>query len=160
MQLREFNSTAQACFASNWDYNRIQVFFFFKLKYSWGTWKNSNLSTPTHNVHTPPPTSWICLQCGRPGFDSWVGKIPWRRERLPTPVFWPGEFHGLYSPWGHKESDTTEWISPSLTEMIEWKCESGFLSITSSVQQRVRSCSLHCECENKNGKSLAAFKLA
>ena len=34
--------------------------------------------------------------------------IPWRRERLPTPVFWPGEFHGLYSPWGHKESDTTE----------------------------------------------------
>ena len=27
------------------------------------------------------------------------GKIlPWRRERLPTPVFWPGEFHGLYSP--------------------------------------------------------------
>ena len=28
-------------------------------------------------------------------FDPWVGKIPWRRERLPTPVFWPGEFHGL-----------------------------------------------------------------
>ena len=45
---------------------------------------------------------------GRPGFDPWVGKIPWRRERLPTPVFWPGEFHGLCSPWGHKESDTTE----------------------------------------------------
>ena len=29
-------------------------------------------------------------------FSSWVGKIPWRRDRLPTPVFWPGEFHGLY----------------------------------------------------------------
>ena len=43
----------------------------------------------------------------RPGFDPWVGKIPWRRERLPTPVFWPGEFCGLNSPWGHKESDTT-----------------------------------------------------
>ena len=27
--------------------------------------------------------------------QSWVGKIPWGRERLPTPVFWPGEFHGL-----------------------------------------------------------------
>ena len=27
---------------------------------------------------------------------------------LPTPVSWPGEFHGLYSPWGHKELDTTE----------------------------------------------------
>ena len=41
----------------------------------------------------------------------WVGKIPWRRERLPVPVFCPGEFHGLCSPWGHKESDTTEWLS-------------------------------------------------
>ena len=28
------------------------------------------------------------------------GKIPWRRERLPTPVFWLREFHGLYHPWG------------------------------------------------------------
>ena len=27
-------------------------------------------------------------------FDPWVWKIPWRRERLPTPVFWPGEYHG------------------------------------------------------------------
>ena len=51
------------------------------------------------------------LQCRRPGFDPWVGKIPWRREKLPTPVFWPGEFHGLYSPWGCKESDRTEQLS-------------------------------------------------
>ena len=50
----------------------------------------------------------ICLECGRLGFDPWVGKIPWRRERLPTPVFWPGEFHGLYGPWGLKESGTIE----------------------------------------------------
>ena len=50
----------------------------------------------------------ICLQCRRPEFDPWVGKILWRRERLPTPVFWPGEFQGLYSPWSCKESDTTE----------------------------------------------------
>ena len=51
------------------------------------------------------------LQCGRPGFYPWVGKIPWRRKRLPTPVFWPGECHGLCSPWGLKESDTTEQLS-------------------------------------------------
>ena len=48
-------------------------------------------------------------------WETWVqplvGKIPWRRERLPTPVFWPGEFHGLYSPWGCKELDTTEQLS-------------------------------------------------
>ena len=46
-------------------------------------------------------------------FDPWVGKIPWRRNWLPTPVFSPGEFHGHrslkgYSPWGHKQSDMTE----------------------------------------------------
>ena len=50
----------------------------------------------------------IHLQCVKPGFDPWVGKIPWKRERLPTPVFWSGEFRGLYSSWGHKESYTTE----------------------------------------------------
>ena len=56
--------------------------------------------------------------CGSAGKESacnvgdlgspWVGKIPWRRERLPTPVLWPGEFHGLYSPWGGKELDMTK----------------------------------------------------
>ena len=53
-------------------------------------------------------------QCRIPGFNPWVGKIPWRRKRLPTPVFWPGEFHDLYSPWGLKDSDTTEQFSPLL----------------------------------------------
>jgi len=47
--------------------------------------------------------------------DPWVGMIPWRRERLPTPVFWPGEFHGLYSPWGLKESNMTERLSLHFT---------------------------------------------
>ena len=49
-------------------------------------------------------------------FNPWVGKMPWRRERLPTPAFWPGEFHGLDSPWGHKESDMTEQLSLSLVK--------------------------------------------
>ena len=47
--------------------------------------------------------------------ETWVQSLgredPWRRERLPTPVFRPGEFHGLYSPWGLKEADTTETLS-------------------------------------------------
>ena len=52
-------------------------------------------------------------QCRRPGFDPWVGKLPWRREWLPIPVFLPGESHGQkslagYSSRGHKESDMTE----------------------------------------------------
>jgi len=32
-------------------------------------------------------------------FDPWLGKIPWRREQLPTSVFWSGAFHGLLRPW-------------------------------------------------------------
>ena len=56
-------------------------------------------------------------------FDPWLGKIPWRRERLLTPVFWPGEFHGLYSPWGHKEWDTTEQLS-----LLEQDSNPGFLN--------------------------------
>ena len=53
------------------------------------------------------------LQCGRPGFDPYVGTIPWRRAWQLTPVFLLGKFHGQrslvgYSPWGRKESDTTE----------------------------------------------------
>ena len=53
----------------------------------------------------------IHLQCRRPGFNPWHGKISWRREWQPTPVFLPGEFHGQRSPWGHKELDTTEWLT-------------------------------------------------
>ena len=37
-----------------------------------------------------------------------LGRFPWRKERLPTPVFSPEEFHRLYSPWSRRESDTTE----------------------------------------------------
>ena len=54
-----------------------------------------------------------CWRCKRHGFSPWGGKIPWRRAWQPTPVFFPGESHGQSSlvgcsPWGHKESDTTE----------------------------------------------------
>ena len=46
-------------------------------------------------------------------FDPRVGKIPWRRKWQPPPVLLPGKSHGQsilvgYSPWGCKESDTTE----------------------------------------------------
>ena len=103
-----------------------------------------------------PGSPRICLQCRRIRFDSWVGKIPWRRDRLPTAVFWgfpegsdgkestcnvgdldsvpglgrsPGGRHGNpfqysclenplgqtslvgSSPWGHRKSYTTKWLS-------------------------------------------------
>ena len=36
----------------------------------------------------------ICLECGRPRFNPWVGKIPWRRKWQPTLVFLPGKSYG------------------------------------------------------------------
>ena len=47
--------------------------------------------------------------------DFRVGYFHISQKRLPTPVFWPGEFHGLCSPWGRKESDTTERFSLHFT---------------------------------------------
>ena len=63
------------------------------------------------------------MQCGRLEFDPWVWKILWTRGRLPTPVFWPAEFHGQrrlagYNPWGHKESDKTERLSTQIDGYI------------------------------------------
>ena len=53
------------------------------------------------------------LQCRKPGFDPWIGKIPWRRERLPTTVFWPREVYG-----GRKELDMTEQLYLSTQDSL------------------------------------------
>ena len=49
----------------------------------------------------------------RCGSDPWIRKIPWRKKWQPTPVLLSEESQGQwslagYSPWGHKETDTTE----------------------------------------------------
>ena len=67
-------------------------------------------------------SSWLsckesACQCRRHRaheFNPWVRKIPWRRKWQPAPIFLPGKSHGQrslegYSPWGAKESDTTEY---------------------------------------------------
>ena len=61
-------------------------------------------------VKNPPANAGEVM---RREFDPSVRKIPWRRKWQPTPVFVPGEALGQrspvgYSPWGRKESDTTE----------------------------------------------------
>ena len=73
-----------------------------------------SLALPFFGIGLPWWLSWqrVCPQRGRPRFDPWVGKIPWRRKWQSTPVFLPVEFHGQrslvgYSPWGHKEPDMT-----------------------------------------------------
>ena len=67
---------------------------------------------------------YICLQCRRPMFDPWIGKIRWRREWRPSPVFLPGEFCGEwslvgYSPWDRKELDLPGRLTLSLQNLIQ-----------------------------------------
>ena len=78
------------------------------------------LSHFSHGLPTPVFLGFPCGPAGKKnpramqlnlGSIPELGRLLWKRERLPTPVFWPREFHGLYSPWGHKESDTTELLS-------------------------------------------------
>ena len=78
-----------------------------------------------------------CGRCKRDWFESWVGKIPWRRKWQPTPVFLPEKFQGQrslvgYSPWGHKES------------MHEWHT---ITEIYSSYLQRLRSPRSNCQIQ-------------
>ena len=73
-----------------WDLLKELAIIFITSTIVWPQVKQQGVSLVAQLVERPGRT------CRRPGFDPWVGKIPWRRERLPTPVFWPGEFHGLY----------------------------------------------------------------
>jgi len=61
----------------------------YPLQYSWA-------SLVAQLVKNPPAMQ-----------ETWVQSLGWEdpldKENLPTLVFCPGEFHGLYSPWGHKE---------------------------------------------------------
>ena len=81
---------------------------------------------------------------GDPGCDPWVGKFPWRRERLPNPVFWPGEFHGIDSLWGCKESDTTEQLSLSFYILNCVLNQYGLEDIYFFVNTTYLFCCLNC----------------
>jgi len=90
-------------------------------------------STGLKNHHFPCGSACketACSWC-RPGFDPWVGKIPWTRERLLTPVFWPREFHGLYSPWGVTKSQIRlsdfHFLSLSFPYYLKKKKEKAFI---------------------------------
>ena len=66
-----------------------------------------------------------CRRHRRHRFNAWVAKIPWRKKWWPTQIFLPGKSHGQrslagYSPWGCKESDTTEWLTLSFSLLVIW----------------------------------------
>ena len=107
-----------------------------------------------------------CRRCKRHGFDPWVGKIPWRREWQPTPVFLPGGSHGRRSLvgcrlWGRTESDTTKRFSSS-------SIHRKHLAVR---QQGELSCQLvgkpisglwcgHFKRKYQNGRPICGFKLS
>ena len=88
------------------------------------------------------------MQCRRPGFDPWVGNIPWRKKWQPTPTLLPGKSHGQrslvgFSSWGCKELGTTEQLTRTHTRTLigssagpESVCSTGDLG---SIPQLGRS---------------------
>ena len=61
--------------------------------------------------------------------ETWVRSLGWEdplEKGKATPVFWPGDFHGLYSPWGQKKLDMTERVSLSISQ--QFKSEIMFLT--------------------------------
>ena len=71
--------------------------------------------------------------------SPWVRKIPWRRQWLSIPVFLPGEFHGQRNlvgsnPWGHTESDTTEWLTLHFSVLTRFKRQSPVVVLVSKFQ--------------------------
>ena len=106
----------------------------------WG--KKSLFFTTWHFIYLPVYTGLVqmvknCRQCGRHRFHSWVRKIPWRREWLPTPVFLPGESQEQrslagYSPWGRRVRH--DWATNTVYKMFFSEKHSA----TTEKQNRVK----------------------
>ena len=79
--------------------------------------------SPGEGIGYPLQYSWASLVAHlvknpRAMWETWVRSLSWEdplEKGKATLVCWPGEFHGLYSPWGHKELDKTEQFSLSLS---------------------------------------------
>ena len=87
-------------------------------------------------------------------------KIPWRRGWLPTPVFWPGELHGQrslagYSPWGHREADSTEQLKHTQGHIINMSLILGHTMWTFSGV--INGCGVVCGALNIPRVLLSVF---
>ena len=85
--------------------------------------------------------------------SPWVRKVPWRRKRPPTPVFSPRKFHGqrslvAYSPWGCKESGTTEHTAVKLHLLLHSRCSAS----TRHTERQGNSCLNGCGSKQSGNK--------
>ena len=86
-------------------------------------------------------------------WETWVQSLGWEdpleKERLPTPVFWPGESHGLYSPRSRKESDATEQHrlsgSAGCSRRLSFAWQQALPGNPARAAHSVRPCSLGSE---------------
>ena len=110
----------------------------------------------------------ICLQCRRPRFKLWIRKIRWRRKWQPTPVFLPGKSHRWrslagYSPWGRKQSDTTERLTSFSQQghskkigkksIARWRIEGGGSQFR-MVRERLRRCHWNQDLKNERKSAI------
>ena len=147
----------------------------------------SNIFLPqTFELAIPSAWKWlrwwrICLQGGKPRFDPWVRRIPWRREWLPIPVFMPGEFHGQMSLVGYSPLSCKEWImieANNTFTFTAWKylhnlflhvgqhsisphfflCHSLLLKLLPPLQQGTCMCALFIVCTHHENWLSMKFK--
>ena len=93
---------------------------------------------------------------GDPGSIPGLGRFPREGNGYPTPVFWPGEFPGLHSPWGGKESDTTEQLSLTDSPVVRTLCSHLLRAQVQSLVGELRSCKL-CGVASPPKKFLVDF---
>ena len=78
----------------------------------WHFFKNLQVGL-SHNTGFPGGSAGKESACnvGDLSLIPGLGRSPGKKKVIPTPVFWPGEFPGLYNSWGLKELVMTEWLS-------------------------------------------------
>ena len=110
---------------------------FFLSSPTWSFLKFSFLTEVYQVALVVQNTPCRCRHCKKNRFSLWAGKIPRSRKWQPIPIFLPEKFHGLrslagYSPWGHKESDTTEQLTHTHTH---WSWSSWGASLLGSGEK-------------------------
>ena len=153
MELHNFllrYNRGEELYGKHWPFHRIIVKSLVIIKISLFTEMCWLLHVVAQMVKNRPATR-------RPRFDSWVGKMFWRRAWQPSPVFLPGESHGQgslagYSLWGHRESNTTERLSLLPLPHVRYDSK-GFLCINSLSPSDNTRKSVFPSCKERNGGS-------
>ena len=119
-------------------------------------------------INHPLQYSWASLEAqlvkNLPAMqETWVQSLGWedpqRRGRLSTPVFWPGEVHGLHSPWGHKKLEMTEhtFTFTQLSKETTGRQRRNYVPIVSLVRTTDSWKSLPLESDSLDSYPLSAI---